>query len=174
MSGLEFADKHPERTKYFICTLMALGYGKHPEGNCRRRICGRGDDDAGVALCRVGGRFYLWLLPQNEFDCRCTAGWDAVLALRIVDIDFTSFLEVAVVVSDIGLEASNFRVSEVKVNIEFLVLGIENDDSDFRLEGVPVGGDLYICFGILGGVDSPRAGSREAETRDVSHNPFLQ
>ena len=159
MSGLEFADNRSERAKHFICALVALGYKKRTEGN---------------SLCRIGGRFYLWLLPQNEFDGCCTAGRDAVLALRIVDIDFASFLEVAVVVGDVGFEACNFRVSEVKVNIEFLVLGIENDDCDFRLEGVSVGGDLYICFGILGDIDSPCAGSREAETRDVSHNPFLQ
>ena len=51
----------------------------------------------------------------------------------------------------------------------FLVLGIENDDCDFRLEGVAVGGDLYISFGILGSVDSPGAGSREAA--EVPHDP---
>ena len=142
MSGLEFADEHAERAKYFICALEAFG-GRKSEGD---------------SLCRICGRFNLWFLPQNEFDCRCTAGRDAVTALCTINLDFGSFLEVAVVVGDVGFEACNFCASEVKVNIEFLVLGIENDDSDFRLEGVPVGGDLYICFGILGGVDSPRAG----------------
>ena len=98
-------------------------------------------------------------MPQNEFDCRCTAGRDTIAALCPVYIDFASFLEVAIVVGDVGLEASNFCVSEVKVRLEFLVLGIENDDCDFLLECVAVGGDLYIGFGILGGIDSPCAGA---------------
>ena len=89
-------------------------------------------------------------LPQNEFDCRCATGRDAETALCIVDFDFGSFFEVAIVVGDVGFETSNFCVSEIKVRLEFLVLGIENDDCDFRLEGVAVGGDLYISFGILG------------------------
>ena len=141
MCCLEFADKRSEWAKYFICMLTVLGYRKFPEGNCCCKICGRGADETGVALCRVGGRFHLWLLPQNEFNGRCAAGRNVVTALRIVDLDFFAFLEVVIVVGDIGLETSNFRVSEVKVRLEFLVLGIENDDCDFRLEGVAVGGD---------------------------------
>ena len=140
MFGLEFADKRSERTKYFICTLIAFWYRTHPECNC---------------LCRIFGRLHLRLLPQNEFDSRRTAGRHAVFALCIIDLDFASFLEVAVVVGDVGLEACNLCISEVKVSLEFLVLGIENDDCDFRLEGVAVGGDFYIRFRILGGIDSP-------------------
>ena len=154
MSDLEFADKRSKWTEYFICTLKAFGRRTHLECNCLRRI---------------RGRFYLWLFPQNEFDCRCTAGRNAVFALGIVDNDFASFLEVTVVVGDVGLEAGYFCVSEVKVCLEFLILGIENDNCDFRLEGVTVGGDLYVCFGILGGIDSPRAGACESAV--VSHDP---
>jgi len=108
MCCLEFADKRSEWAKYFICMLTVLGYRKLPEGNCRCRICGRGTDEIGVAFCCVGRRFYLGLLPQNEFDCRCTAGRDAVTALCTIDFDFASFFEVVIVVGDVGLEA--FRI----------------------------------------------------------------